>query len=226
MYYPLISLMNRLAPVNTLWNNLSNYYSFDNTPNDLKGISNGSLINGATYGTGKINNALLTDGVNDTFQTSSSGYSGGDFTINIWWLASSFGPLNPILRSSTRPSNGELIMHYTSGQFRFTQGQNGSYTIVNNPTFNPTSNTWYMFTITYNYSTTQWTISINGTFNSSGTFSTSLRFQDLANGVVLGELANFYNNGKQDELSIFNSVLNSIQITELYNSGAGKQYPL
>lgn len=226
MYYGIINSMNRIAPINPLWDNLSNYYSFDNTPNDLKGTSNGTLINGATYGAGKINNGLLTDGVNDTFQTSSSGYTGGNFSINMWWLASSSGPLNPILRSYNRPSVGELLLYYTSGQLIWRQGQSGSYTTLNNPTFSPSFSTWYMFTLTYNYTTTQWTISINGTFNSSGNLSSALRFQDLGNGFIIGELAGYYNNGKQDELSLFNSVLTSTQITELYNSGAGKQYPL
>jgi len=209
---------------NPLWNTLSNYYSFDNTPNDSKGTANGTLVNGATYSTGKINNGLLTDGINDTFKTTSSGYTGGSFTINVWWMASSFPPLSPIVRTATRPSIGELVIYYTSGQLRIFQGQNGSYTYINNPTFNPVLNTWYMLTLTYNYTTTQWTISINGTFNSSGTLNSSLRFQDLSNGFLLGELAGYYNNGKNDELSLFNSVLTSTQITELYNGGAGKQY--
>ena len=220
-----VGIRQYVSPIPTIWNTLTNYYTFDNTPNDLKGTSNGTLINGATYGIGKINNGLLTDGVNDTFKTTSSGYAGANFSINMWWLASSFGPLNPIIRSATRPSIGELMFYYTSGALQVYQGQNGSYTLLNNPTFNPSLNTWYMFTLTYNYTSTQWTISINGTFNSSGNLSSTLRFQDLSNGVILGELAGYYNNGKQDELSIFNSVLNSTQITELYNAGAGKQYP-
>lgn len=223
-----------VSPIGPLWDTLSNYYSFDSTPNDSKGAANGTLLNGATYFTGKIKNGLLTDGVNDTFATTSSGYTGGDFTINMWWNASSFPPLSPIIRTPSSSGIGQLILYYTSGAIRFLQGQNGSYTTVYSETFSPVANTWYMFTITYSYASTQWTVSINGSlikntslvFNSFGTLNSGLRFQDLSNGFILGEFYNYYHNGKQDDLSIFNSVLTSAQITELYNAGAGKQYPL
>ena len=49
----------------TLWNNLLAYYTGDNTPDDSLGNYNGTLVNGTTYGTGKINQSFSFDGVND-----------------------------------------------------------------------------------------------------------------------------------------------------------------
>jgi hypothetical protein len=56
---------NYVSPVPTIWNNLTHYYSGDNTANDSKGSINGTLVNGATYSTGKINAGFGLDGVND-----------------------------------------------------------------------------------------------------------------------------------------------------------------
>ena len=53
----------RLA--STLWNDLLAYYTADNTPNDALGNYNGTLVNGATYGTGIINQGVSLDGIND-----------------------------------------------------------------------------------------------------------------------------------------------------------------
>ena len=50
---------------NPLWNGLQAYYTADNTPNDALGTYNGVLTNGATYGTGIINQGFSLDGVND-----------------------------------------------------------------------------------------------------------------------------------------------------------------
>jgi hypothetical protein len=39
-------------PSNPLWDGLLAYYTADNTPNDALGNYDGTLVNGATYGTG------------------------------------------------------------------------------------------------------------------------------------------------------------------------------
>ena len=42
------------------------YYTADNTANDATCNGyNGTLVNGATYGTGKINQGFALDGIND-----------------------------------------------------------------------------------------------------------------------------------------------------------------
>ena len=53
------------ASGNPLWDGLQAYYTADNTPNDALGTYNGTLVNGATYGTGIISNGFSLDGVND-----------------------------------------------------------------------------------------------------------------------------------------------------------------
>ena len=80
---------NYLAPstsTNPLWNSLVAYYSGDNTANDSKGTANGTLVNGATYSTGKINNGFSLDGINDYVSIPNGTFNptSGSYAISAW----------------------------------------------------------------------------------------------------------------------------------------------
>ncbi len=79
--------------VNPLVNNLVAYYSFDEesggVAKDLIGEnSNGNLLGGASFGTGKLGNAVITDGSNDmvefNYNPEDWDWGTGDFTIQMW----------------------------------------------------------------------------------------------------------------------------------------------
>ena len=79
---------NYVSPLpNPLWNGMLAYYTGDNTADDAKGTANGTLTNGATYGTGKINGGFSFDGINDTITLSNTVTkfsSSTPFTYNVW----------------------------------------------------------------------------------------------------------------------------------------------
>jgi hypothetical protein len=74
------------APTSTLNTNIRNAWNFDNVATDSVGGLTATLQNGLTYtASGKINQALIFDGVNDyaTLPDNSMDLT-GDFTISMW----------------------------------------------------------------------------------------------------------------------------------------------
>ena len=220
------------ASGNPLWNGLLAYYTADNTPNDALGTYNGTLVNGTTYGTGIINQGFSLDGVNDyvdfgnnfdndgsQIQSFSLWYKTSDVTKN-QSIFSKYTGSGQVLYGLTKQTNTKLIFiiqqTYPSNMLRVE-----SNTVLIN-------NTWYHITVTYDGSknASGVKIYINGvestynivadvfTGNSSNTGTFKISSPNIG-----------YIGGLIDELSIFNRVLSSTEATELYNAGAGKQYP-
>jgi hypothetical protein len=218
----------RISPNSTLWNDLLAYYTADNTPNDALGNYNGTLVNGATYGTGIINQGFSLDGVNDYVDLGNSSiwdYGTNDFTISIWcyWTTNTLN--DPILGvAGYNTTNGGFSLYATtsekltlwyrnSGTFQIGGTANGTFTINNwnHVVLRRTTNTIDLF--------------INNVkHNLSTTFTDSLG-NSTANTRIGNNGYGLYFIGSLDELANFNRSLSDVQITELYNSGAGKQYP-
>ena len=224
------------ASGNPLWDGLQAYYTADNTPNDALGNFNGTLTNGATYGTGIINNGFSFDGVNDYVDLGNNlDFDGSTpFSFNVWMNQTSAQAASLISKkggASTYTgyriaitSNRQIQVLFnsdftTNDRLQITTGTN-SFTIG---VFN-------MITVTY-----------DGSKNTSGISvyvdGTSISFSTNANSLT-GSISNSttakvgafvvgsqYFNGILDEVGVWNKELSSSEVTELYNSGAGKQYP-
>ena len=217
------ALSNRTS---TLWNNLLAYYSGDGTPNDALGNYNGTLTNGATYGTGIINQGFSLDGVNDYITTGvRSGFVNSDnFTFSAWINTSNSSSNKLYVTNFASTSSGPSLAIWNSKPTLF-RGNNG---LLSGLTVLP-SNTWFHLTIShtpYNGATPNVTFYVNGVFDSSGIFSV---------GTTVGATTQFIGgfstttirvpNCTIDEVGIWNRTLTQSEVTELYNSGAGKQYP-
>jgi hypothetical protein len=210
---------------NPLWNGMLAYYTGDNTADDAKGTAHGTLTNGTTYGTGKINGGFSFDGINDTVTLSNTVTkfsSSTPFTYNVWVKAVSRTGF--IYMDANASAAGTSIGFY-GGALALTIGDVAQWfgTSVVIPL-----NTWTMVTITYNGTVNQ---SNNLLFYTNGTFAQGLKMdvsfslptassnKQIGSGGWRG-----YFNGNIDELGIWNRELTSSEITELYNAGAGKQY--
>ena len=216
----------RLRP--TLWNGLLAYYTGDNTPNDILGNYNGTLLNGATYGTGIISNGFSFDGVND-YVDFGNGFPiiNGDLTISFWfkgvWNGPSAGGVERMGGSGLRGlqfgpnfTNDGLIFYVAP-----TSTTLKSLTYLHGTSFD--SNSWHHCVAvlsTSNYmriylngtQVAETTTSIPTTHTQSSSLSLTFCGRNLLNGV-------------SDEIGIWNRVLSPTEVTELYNSGSGKQYP-
>jgi hypothetical protein len=205
--------------VNAKWDGIQAYYKLDNTALDSVNTNDLTLVNGTTYATGKVNNGLTFDGVNDyaSIPTSLFDFT-GDFTINMWVNFATVATYG--LWQNSGGANFGFI-YSVGNKFRYV-GPN-DYTILISTTV-ISANTWYMLTITRKTST-RTRMYINGALEVSDTVTAN-----YASNTVGRRLGTFYNgqffNGKMDEVSFFNTEKTAAEITELYNGGSPTQYPL
>ncbi len=217
-------------PSNPLWNGLLAYYTADNTPDDALGVYDGTLVNGATYGTGIINNCFSLDGVNDYVSVGSRQIFNNtqSFTFSCWVNADQI--LNRILitNADTLVSGANLSI-WSDGVSRKLAliGGNGS----GNQTFGNTSlsiSTWYQLVIThapYDGINPNVNFYVNGSFDGSGIFDAGTSSLVINQYIGTNSTNTGYFKGRLDEIAIWQRVLTSTEVTELYNSGTGLQYP-
>jgi len=217
---------------NPLWDGLLAYYTADSTPNDALGTYNGTLVNGATYGTGIINQGFSLDGVNDYVDIGNNLDFDGttSFSFSFWANPSDLTGINTLFRKYDTSTVEGYVLFYNNGQLWFyLRGGSSSKLDVRTSSSYTTAMTY--ITLSYDGSRTpsgikiyvdgisQTLVTISNTLTSS-TSNTANFILSSGGGAGLNPFA-----GIIDEFSIFNKELTSTEVTELYNSGAGKQYP-
>lgn len=225
------------ASGNPLWDGLLAYYTADNTPNDALGNYNGTLVNGATYGTGIINNGFSFDGVNDKVDISNfTNLQGGDpFSISLWYYdTKGSGNRTFIAQQESGTNKGMHFYIRSTDQYRFQiLGDTGGIILESNnlSTLTPpsTTNTWYNLVVTYDggFSASGVTFYINGSSLTLNTSQDNLSVY-ASTGTVIS-IGNREDNatpfgGIIDEVGVWDRELTASEVTELYNSGAGLQY--
>ena len=216
------------------------------SPNDAVSTNHGTLMNGCTFATGKIGKAFTFDGINDYVALPNNSLNSltSDFSVSGWI----YMPANTSNSYCVLLSN--VSNDYTTGKGWnvFTYGNNiyfdvyysGVYQSPNsayvrlqvNNTLN--NNAWNHVTITRKNSTSS-KIYINGSLVGSNTSTQNPATPTSAITPTIGvlssvgvgnPLSSYAPNGtKIDGLSVWNRELTSADVTELYNAGAGKQYP-
>lgn len=227
MYYGLISSMKK-APASTLWNNLLVYWTGDNTTNDAKGTYNGTLVNGATYGVGKINNGFSFDGVNDYISTTPTNSLNTSLahSYSLWIKPTTVNTYSMYISTISDVSNGISIGHDNAGNLGMFQGW---INIQNLSGYYLTANTMYHVVVVYkgnSFGANNLLFYVNGSLVSTKTATNSFTtYKPFVLGSNAINTAGFYK-GIIDEPAIWDRVLTASEVTELYNSGSGKQYPL
>ena len=221
-------------PSNPLWDGLLAYYRSDNTPNDVTGNGyNGTLVNGATYGTGIINQGFSLDGVNDYVDMGNVlDFDGSTpFSISTWvYLDSLSGVRMLVSKQDTGVSKIGYSIFYYNGSFDCILANNRTTNniYVKAGTTTPSINTWYNIVITYDGSKNGSGVGfyINSVDeviitenNLTGTLSNSIHFN-----IGARNSSTQYTEGVIDEVGIWNRELTPTEVTELYNGGVGKQY--
>ena len=202
------------------------------SPNDAVSTNHGTLTNGCTFTTGKIGKAFNFDGINDIVRLSNNSLDlTGDFSISMWanWGRNNTSQIlmsNFTIGASTR---GWFIEH-AAGQLRFrgfnSTGGNAFYIYT---TYTPPLNTWVHYTFVHKNNSNK--MYADGVLIGSDTGGSTHVAYDTPNYPMIG--ANQYNAttyqefflGKLDAVSVWNRELTATEVTELYNSGNGKQYP-
>ena len=213
----------------TLWNGLLAYYKGDGTANDALGTYNGTLVNGATYGVGKIGQGFSLDGVNDYVNMGNVLDFNGltPFSFSFW--------INPTNLSNKAfigkwTGNRGYLFFLVDGKLRIALSNNVYTDLLRVETVSLLSLGMQNIVVTYDGSRTPSgiIITINNAILTHTTLNNTLvssisTAANLTIGVAPSGL-NYYG-GISDEIGVWNRVLTVAEKTELYNSGAGKQYP-
>jgi hypothetical protein len=206
-----------------IWNNLKAYFTADNIASDSTGGYTATLVNGATYATGKIGSAFSFDGVNDYVNISPLGSSFSAPTsahsYNAWIYPTSVTGYNWIIQNGLNNSGTSMILNGDKLCF-FIQGGNNQTT----SSATLTVNTWTMVTVVYNGAGSV-SFYKNGVLSNSNSASWTeiVAGSNTYIGAYIGAVHFF--DGKIDEVSAWSKALTAAEVTELYNAGAGKQYP-
>ena len=220
----------------TLWNNLLAYYTGDGTPDDALGNYNGTLVNGTTYGTGKINQGFSFDGVNDYVNMGNVlDFDGSTpFSISTWVKFDVLGNIEFLInkRDTTSSVRGYSLQKRNTNEIEFqvvNNAQAGQNRLALYTSTQLTNNTFYHCVVTYDGSRNPNGVKIylDGVSDTLVTRSNTLTDTISNSGNLwFGNLAyqNLPLNGLLDEVGIWDRVLTPSEVTELYNSGSGKQY--
>ena len=212
---------NYVSPLpSPLWDNLTHYYSADNTTNDAKVTYNGTLVNGATYSTGKIGSAFSFDGINDYMSTDTNSI------INSYFPHSYSCWVNPSSTSGTK-----ILVGNSTSMLGFRGGNNLTFfqyyvNAEKNSGVSISANTWSMVTVTYKgaaFGSNNVLFYVNGSLVHTGSLGMPSGGGKIFVGSNSAGSGGFYG-GLIDEVGVWNRTLTAAEVTELYNAGAGKQY--
>jgi len=211
------------------------YYKLDESSGtlaDSTGTYNGTN-SGATYSaTGKINTAMdFEKSESDYIQA--TGFTAfaytNDFSFSCWIKQESQVGTNTILSFGKNTSAFEAELYVDAGTVKMRTLTNAVGNVVEISGGATSTSTWYHIVGTYNGSTKEMKIYVNGSYVINGTGTST--GATGANGLLIGEgyyqatLASTTFDGVIDEVGIWSKVLTSDEVTTLYNSGNGLSYP-
>jgi len=215
--------------------------------NDAVGTNNGTRpastltggVPGPSFTAGKIGKAFTFDGINDYVNLGNNIFNSftSDFSISGWINLNSVSGnrmvmANQSYNNSTGRSNGwGLIMRGNTLVLEFYT--NTSPSIYSQLISSPLSTSTWIHVVVTRKASTRSRMYINGALDNSNTstlnptyVTTSIPIPSSI-GAYRSDATNVQDffSGKIDAVSVWNKELSAAEITELYNSGTGKQYP-
>lgn len=224
--------------------NIVSSWKFDESSGNAADSAGSNTLtnnNSTAYATGKINNGA-------DFEASSSNYftiadasqTGldltGGFTISLWFKPESnptagAGSFVLVSKNDTAAEDGYEMRYTYNGSNYLLDGylikDAGYYFAQQDLGGTPlTTGTWYHIVFQYTAST-KVELFVNASSVASNTTSIPASIDNTAVDFTVGRRtgATLYTDGMIDELSIWSRVLSGAEITDIYNAGAGKQYP-
>lgn len=201
------------------------WWTGDGTAADSAGGNHGTLVNGATYGPGKIGQAFSFDGVDDFVQAPDSdlwAFGDDDFTINLW---ANFD----VIESSTIGHPQVVFIGNDEGsgsqnKWTFAFGGETLHFHVNTPSggefiaaghFTPSVDRWYHLAVTRSGSV--YTTYVDGAPVASETNTRTVpnATAPLTIGQSESPPEDLFMDGRLDEVQIYNRALTPAEIAEL-----------
>jgi hypothetical protein len=217
-------------PPSTLNNLIFSVYNADNNTNDSFGTYNGTAIGGLTYTTGKIGQAFNFNGTNSYVSLPNNSFNNltGDFSVSCWFKTNTVSG-NQMIFSNLAYNGGAR-----KGFYIILASNTIGCWFTNQPTYSQelytsaavSINTWYHLLVTRESGVVK--IYLNGTLLVTDTNAIPLSYVTTLASIgayTNGVSTTSYFNGNIDAFNVWTKVLTQSEITELYNSGNGKQYP-
>jgi hypothetical protein len=224
-----------------LTTSLVGYWKMDEASGNATDSSGNSMTltdnGGCGTAAGKLTNARVLNTSTPKFFSRASEANlqvgGTDFTFGVWVYPTTLGAgTNPcIMAKEDSTSKAEFRLDCTVGSyFRWiawdTTGVSlTGLTICNATTFGlPSINTWYY--VVFGVSGTTMFISVNGGAQDTASLA-AFPIQNTAATFCVGKQASspYYFDGRVDGVGIWKRALSTSEITQLYNSGNGLDYP-
>ena len=228
-----------VAP-STLLNSLVSVYKAENNANDSLGTNNGSGLGGILYTTGKSGNAFGFNGstayvdMGDVMDIGTSSW-----TYSFWFNPYDIGSLCMLFSKTIAAGvRGRVFSYIAVGRLVIGFDADISNVINVQTDVILANGNWYHAVIQIDR-TDKIKLYLNGSAvtldNNGGTnnlvpysatnYNTNNPFRIGAYTGADNVTPSSFFNGKIDEFNVWNRVLTSIEVTELYNSGGGKFYP-
>jgi len=213
-----------------LTDNIIAYYKLDGNANDSVGSRNGSSAS-VTYssGNGKINSGGGFNGTNSNIELPSNTYiSTTNFTVSAWFKTTSHSSSVGEIVSSDNSSNVRLFqLAVASSKVRLVRFDSSDSVITNiSSSSNYNDGNWHFAVVTFDSSVGS-KIYVDGTQVASDTVLTQNNNESSI--WSIGSNTNptkieFFN-GAIDEVGIWDRTLSGSEVSSLYKSGLGNQYP-
>lgn len=218
---------------NPLWDSLYAAYKAESNANDELGVYNGTAVGGLTYTTGKDGNAFVGNGTNAYvgLPNNSMNFASSSFSVSFWVYLTNINSANYALVSNYANdgvNRGWIVGSLTSGKLYF-----GIYAPALQETATTSTisiNTWYHVTCVHTLSQPTKTY-INGSLDSTSSTSynpslATTHYPSIGASKYNSTSVQQYmpNGSKIDEVYLWDRVLTSTDVTELYNAGAGTYY--
>jgi hypothetical protein len=207
-----------------LIDNLISYWKLDEesgNASDSVGSNTGTNTN-VTYSAGKINNGAVFNGSAKLVMGNVLNIAGA-ITVSAWVYYAGTGTYTVVARGSG--DNTQYILDLENKAARFYVRNTGLTYYLASKTAVP-ENQWVFITGTWAGGANPVKVYVNASAgtdssNFSGTQATGTTF-DIGANVSSNYMVN---GGKIDEVGVWSRALSSTEVTELYNSGNGIQYP-
>jgi len=215
---------------------------------DAVGSNNATLYNGATAGTGIINNALVFDGTNDYAELPANAMDSltSEFTMSMWlntpnlsnargWYAFTEQTRTTNSNQTNEIDRGIAIYTPNASTLTFWSNLGVDFTVSStslNTSIGVAPNTWFHVTVSYKQGVGAY-IYINGMLNASTTTANALT-RTATTIARLGVTNVYYNGstnktgyyqGKIEGFTVWNRKLTDSEISKVYNSSVGITYP-
>ena len=189
------------------------WYPFDQNTSDMSGNGyHGTSVNGPSLATGKFNQALLFDGIDDFFRIPTevllNRHDQG--TISLWFNSSKVD--SRYLFSAHSP--GRYYLDFNSQNFKFAVGDPAESHSVSSLT----TNQWYFVTLLWSSPTNSAKFFINGQFQFE---ATNYQLHSNPAKVLLGSHneEHEYFGGLIDDVRVYDRALSATEVQALYQLG-------